>query len=236
MIQDVKKAELLQVCRELGIPDPIGEGVFMAALQLHEFEEDRGRFRRSPAQRCRDLESVARLARHLNTAVQGLDFDDRRCIDSEFEASALQIHLDPPNPLEAVFRRDLRMSNVLRIGDVLLTLAAIAHAQRETVAEPERGGAPPVLRFHAQCLTEVARLAHLHGIKLGQNQDFLCLCEAIFKAAGVTSGPENAIRYFMREMAPVWLPIWEREREELAPGDAPAPRLYAVKTPPKKGR
>lgn len=218
-INEADKDKLLQVCRELGIPDAMGEGIVFAAHALHDFECDRESRTKSKAKRRLELESVARLARDLNTAVQGLDFVDRCCIDDEFKMSTLRIQLDPPSQLETIFHHALQ-SNVLRIGDVLLTLAAIAKAQANMLPQRSKGGRPSVVSSYSYHLLNVARLAFLHDIQPGQNDKFLRLCEAVFVAAGVKVSPENAIRFFMNEYAPELLHIWKSEQEEMSAGNA----------------
>ncbi len=131
------------------------------------------------------------------------------------------------------------MSNVLRIGDVLLTLSSIARLMGKAMPDGSKGGRPSNQIHYAESVASVARVARLHGITPGQNDDFLRLCEAVFHAAGVEVGPENAIRLFMRELAPFWVPIWDRgggDTNERESADPPAPDVDAVRTTPKKGQ
>jgi hypothetical protein len=183
VIHEDKKAALLQVCRELGLPDDAGEGIFFAALALHNFERTKDGQLKSVAKRSQELELVASLAHQLNNALQRLHIADLQCIDDGFKASTLRIHLDPPDPLETVFQHVV-LSNVLRTGDVLLTLANIARMQIGAMPKTAKGGRPPVQILYADSLTSVARLAYLNGMKLGQSNDFMRLCEAVFQAQG----------------------------------------------------
>lgn len=235
MIQAADKAALLRVCWELGLPDDAAEGVFYAALELHNFELDKESRLKSVVRRSRELDEVASLAHRLNSAVQTLNIADLRRIDDEFKASPLRLHLDPPDPLETVFQH-VAMSNVLRIGDVLLTLSSIARLMGKAMPDGSKGGRPSTQIVYADSVAKVARVVRLHGIKPGRNDDFVRLCEAVFEAAGVSVDPENAIRLFMRELAPFWTPLWDKlDKDLLSPEDQPAAESDTVKTPPKNG-
>ena len=201
---------LRQCCNELKLPSDLTEWFLSHVVpRLRKVE---GFKSKTVPMRRAELEQVASLARQLNSLTQGLDLNDRDRIEREFAVSPLRLTLDPPNPLEAVFK-DMLQPNILRIGDVLLTLAGIADVQRKVLVGGSQGGRPSVLSLYAWDVALVARMVHPLGIAPGRGGDFEVLCEAIFEVADVPAKPDNAIRFFMKYLYKEMLVDWLQDQE-----------------------
>lgn len=218
------------VCAELELPagalewlQSIVKGIRMSEAMSHT---------PSAPKRKKELGQVAKLAQQLNAALQGLGHADQEAIHQGFNGVQIRMELDPPDPVREVFMgafgdtvsgvdgqsmRDVMCENVLLLGDVLLTLEGVATQARDDVVGPTKGGRPRDLERRIYHLIEVARFAYVHGIPVDRGIRFVRLSEAVFSAAGVSVGPEPAIRKFTSELLPFFLESWSMDAE--AEGD-----------------
>lgn len=212
--QSDNEAALRQCCSELKLSTDMVDWILSHVVRdLRELEDHRIK---TVPRRKDELEQVAQLALRLNSLVQNLALEDRDRIEQEFASSPLRLALDPPNPLEIVFKEILQ-ANILRIGDVLLTLAGVADIQRKGLRGGSRGGRPSVLPLYAWIVGGIARMVRPLGIVPGRGGDFEVLCEAVFEAAGVAAKPDNAIRMFMKEFLAFMSADWLNDHEVETP-------------------
>lgn len=221
-------AELRSVCAELALSDDALESLLISAQGVR-FLEERQQNDSAP-RRKKALEGIAQKARELNDALQMLAGEDRLNVHKGFNGLQIRMHLDPPDPLREAFaagdfvssvdgltRRDVFCENVLLLGDVLLTLEVVAAEACNSVSGRTDGGAPSVLRDRAYHVKNVAYWAYKHGIAIGRSKDFVKLCTAFFKAAGIGGGtdpnPEPTIRYFVTNFLPLYLEMWSSTGE-----------------------
>lgn len=214
---------LQQVCIDINLPNDAFDDLQLIAIDICRREAQES-WKSAPARR-KDLKCVSDLAKQLNKALQGLDYDDMSAVHMGFKGVQIRMHLDPADPVREAFyyggrdisdkkqlrfvesMRDTSCENVMLIGDVLLTLESIVGNVCDQVVGQETGRKPrnDVLSSYIE---NIANCANLYKVNIARGGQFHTLCESVFLAAGISTDPDAAIRKFIKTSLPVCRDIW----------------------------
>ncbi|MDD2610525.1 MAG: hypothetical protein PHX60_12720 [Giesbergeria sp.] len=180
---------LRKICADSRITESVANGLIRQAEFLKRWKEEIRPATPTETARVRSLQKISELADKLKNAIDGLEFEDRLALDSEF--FSYDDMLDTGTPA-----RELDLG-----GYVVPRITIAASRAIERIPSSGKAGAAKLIHRQADFIRCIASEVMPAGIVPTHTGVFRKICEAVFKAAGVPYS-DKAHRYFMEHVRP----------------------------------